>query len=734
MVTPLHSALLWACLLSAGSGLPSLQRAAKRSSQPPGTGGFEATDGGDSTSHTVSAASSTGFSAVQSYKDVHAERSSIARELFRALGEVSVDASAGSVHLEKPGPSASADASAGSIHLETPVATVSSGASAGSTHLEKQAAADAAVEIRADKATTKAGVVIAESATAIPKMALSSSVKQGIVSAAANASHTIVAAPAATSAPSTAAASSEVDASLVRLAANSSNAAQALHPPSKLPRGGNSSERPFASLARLEDKTGPFAKVVEEERHADRAAAGHSVGTVHSASTGVDGDRVRRPRIEMSSKTEALETPPPEAPAATAAAAIVTNERQQPGRTDADGTGASADAEQQLSPKGAMARSTSTTDLQQGSFAMLFGSRHGIALCLVVVALASIFGNACLAIGLCLYSAVWQRKKISAMRRFVEQMPVCKSSEIDMRLPTAGGYDCAFSKPLSSKMLLRLEACVQRPVAGSQLTAPLTKKTCVLYSSAVSKQLHDGVHPVPIAFACASVNFSVALVDSPGVTIDIKGSDVSLFDMSGGRYLERRSFERVPDDWQDFISSHRTSPHLSATLRSDGAALEFQECTLCVGAIVTLVGELHRDANGRLSMRPWLGDGCKDSCGIKQPRERWRTSWEDWSCVDATTVAADSIADSGIAAAQGAFGLSPSASRGVAEDDFAAPEDEADLRSDKVLISDNPELCRSGNPTSRRCWASQLCNLLQLRLGYCRALTAKKMKAGQRDV
>mmetsp|Transcript_62378 Transcript_62378/g.203545 ORF Transcript_62378/g.203545 Transcript_62378/m.203545 type:complete len:825 (-) Transcript_62378:597-3071(-) len=251
-----------------------------------------------------------------------------------------------------------------------------------------------------------------------------------------------------------------------------------------------------------------------------------------------------------------------------------------------------------------------------GGLAWLIGTRNRFAFCLlVVVATVSIFGNACFAAGMCLSSALWRRNKLGAMRRQVENLPVCRTSEIEQRLPASGGYDCMFSKPLSSKMLLRLEAYVQRPTGGSQLTAPLTKKTCVLYSSAVSRQLHDGMSPVPVAFSFASVNFTVALVDSPKTLIQVKGTDVSLFDMRQGRHVERRSFNSVPDDWQDFISSHRTSPHLSATLRSDGATLEFQECTLCVGALVTLVGELHRDANGVLSMRPWLGKSDEGSAG-----------------------------------------------------------------------------------------------------------------------
>jgi len=328
-----------------------------------------------------------------------------------------------------------------------------------------------------------------------------------------------------------------------------------------------------------------------------------------------------------------------------------------------------------------------STSLPDASHHSLVSQHRMVLLILVVIAGASIFGNACFAAGMCISSALWRRTKVSSVRRYVERLPVCGATEIAQRLPVvSGGYDCILSKPLSSKMLLRIEAVVERPVEGCQLMSPLTRKTCVLYSSAASRQLHDGVHPVPIAFAFASVNFAVRLVDAPEISVEIRGTDVSLFDMSRGRHVESRNFKRVPDDWQDFISSHRTSPHLSANLHTEGATLEFQECTLCVGARVTLVGELHRDANGTLSMRPWVGG--EEQATPETQRESWRTSWEDWSCVDTSAVDDDS---------------SPGArEHGDFKDGSGSTGDcyqhEAIARIEKVLISDNPELLRTFAP------------------------------------
>lgn len=304
-------------------------------------------------------------------------------------------------------------------------------------------------------------------------------------------------------------------------------------------------------------------------------------------------------------------------------------------------------------------------------------SSHRLAAWLLILGVSILlFGNACFAAGLCISSALWRRSKVGAMRKYVERLPVSRSAELSQRLPAAGGYDCAFSRPVSTKALVRIEVRVLRPSTGSQLTAPLTKRTCVLYSSAVSRQLHDGVHPVPIAFSFACVNFSVQLVDAPEMIIELKGSDVSLFDMYDGRWVEQKSFERIPDDWQDFISSHRTSPHLSSTLRSDSATLEFQECTLCVGALVSVVGELHRNANGTLSMRPWTGGTEASSPKARSPpRESWRTSWEDWSCEDSSNIVDSAHEDS-----------SPK-SQSEAE-----ASEEPSVRFEKVMVSDHPEL------------------------------------------
>lgn len=249
--------------------------------------------------------------------------------------------------------------------------------------------------------------------------------------------------------------------------------------------------------------------------------------------------------------------------------------------------------------------------------------RHWLALLVLLgAALASVVGSTCLAAGICVSSVLRRRVESGEARRTIERLPICSASEVENILPMAGGYDCAISRPLSSRKVLRVEARVQHPASGSLLTAPLTQQGCVIYSTVVTRQLHDGMRP-PVAMAFASVDFCVALEDDQSVRINVQGSDVSLFDMCAGQHTERKSYHCLPDKWHDFIERHRVSPHLTRELRSDGATLEFQECTLLVGARVTLAGELHRSADGELSLRPWAGRPSRS-----QVQEPGFTSWE----------------------------------------------------------------------------------------------------------
>jgi hypothetical protein len=304
--------------------------------------------------------------------------------------------------------------------------------------------------------------------------------------------------------------------------------------------------------------------------------------------------------------------------------------------------------------------------------------RHRLALVLlVVVATVALMSGLCLVTGF-LASFIWQRQCGSTTRSQVEELPICNGAEVERKLPASGGYDCIFSKPLSSCELLRIEARVEGPQAHcAELVAPLTGQACVLYSVAVSKQLHDGMHPVPVAFASASSDFVISLRDAPQTRINLRGEDVSLFDVGKGRCVQRKSFAAAPEHWQDFILTHRAAApgndwQTSSHLRADSTSLEFQECALHVGMLATFVGELHRGADGTLTLRPLqvesrsadIAGGHSRLNGF-EVQERWRTSWERDGC-EAANVATP-----------------------------RAGADEPKVKFDKVLASDDVQLLGS---------------------------------------
>lgn len=194
------------------------------------------------------------------------------------------------------------------------------------------------------------------------------------------------------------------------------------------------------------------------------------------------------------------------------------------------------------------------------------------------------------------------------LRGQVAALPLCSAADIARRLPASGSYDCCIPRPASSQRLLRFQARIEGPVSGAALVAPLTQQACVLFSASASRQLHDGVHPVTVAFQAAHVDFAVTLAEEPHTRVEVRGGEVSLFDVVSGRTEQVLPFPCAPDSWQDFVNAHRTTvvgaESTSAALRGDGAALEFQECALLVGSKVTLVGELLRGPTGNLSLQP----------------------------------------------------------------------------------------------------------------------------------
>lgn len=163
--------------------------------------------------------------------------------------------------------------------------------------------------------------------------------------------------------------------------------------------------------------------------------------------------------------------------------------------------------------------------------------------------------------------------------------------------------------PLNPGILMRLKGRVAASCAS--LSAPLSSQPCAMYCASVSQQRQDGVHQPPLAFRTAASDFRVLVEVADGeapVPLMVCGADVNLFDVSVGLFGASKRLEEASEAWRGFALAHlvqgfeaKAAFDLSAT----GAVLDFRESSLLVGAEVTCVGEVARDAGGALTLCPW---------------------------------------------------------------------------------------------------------------------------------
>lgn len=198
-------------------------------------------------------------------------------------------------------------------------------------------------------------------------------------------------------------------------------------------------------------------------------------------------------------------------------------------------------------------------------------------------------------------------------------MPVYTAEDVLKTVPVDSGYDCALAKPVSSGRPLRLEARVVGPSVGLPLRAPFSGRECVYYAAQASSPQGMRSKVTMASKSASSRSFLVSLVDAPQVCLEVRGEDMTMFSVRGdGRMEEQRALEAAPKLWKDFVVEHRGEHCLSDGNRKqthsrlnwspsmlNGSVLEFREEAILIGAKVTLVGEVLRDAFGSLSMQPW---------------------------------------------------------------------------------------------------------------------------------
>jgi hypothetical protein len=192
-----------------------------------------------------------------------------------------------------------------------------------------------------------------------------------------------------------------------------------------------------------------------------------------------------------------------------------------------------------------------------------------------------------------------------AIRDFVDTVAVTNGPEVVNQLAAAKVYECAITRPLSSKQLLRLEARVEEAISGFCLWSPLTQRACVHFVATVSR--HFGKRQVPLAYQTSGTDFIVSLLDAPHVRVEIQSQDVSTFDMLIGHCNHKRTRGSASQEWKGFLESNpvQTKTWKPSTKLAPQSELVFQETAILLGAKVTVLGELHRNSVGTLVLCPW---------------------------------------------------------------------------------------------------------------------------------
>ncbi|CAE7627051.1 hypothetical protein AK812_SmicGene34835 [Symbiodinium microadriaticum] len=218
------------------------------------------------------------------------------------------------------------------------------------------------------------------------------------------------------------------------------------------------------------------------------------------------------------------------------------------------------------------------------------------------------------------------------LRQLVLEAAVCQEENLEQVLPSAAGYDCALSKPVSSgcavKLLCRIEGALPGgPPPLGLLRAPLSQRSCVLFRSVA-----EGAMPKK---AEEAVDFQVSLVSAPWIRIDVLGHEVKLLETpfkDQEAFTPYQAFGDLPKHWKHFVSPvpEPKASFLPPIPAPPQPALErevfrFREELLQVGAEVILCGELIRDSSGRIFLQPWQENFENSS---------WRTSWELEGCLD----------------------------------------------------------------------------------------------------
>mmetsp|Transcript_105824 Transcript_105824/g.304105 ORF Transcript_105824/g.304105 Transcript_105824/m.304105 type:complete len:585 (+) Transcript_105824:139-1893(+) len=229
------------------------------------------------------------------------------------------------------------------------------------------------------------------------------------------------------------------------------------------------------------------------------------------------------------------------------------------------------------------------------------------------------FGAVVMMLALATISSVWRGKTSSdGLCQVVRHMPITSAAQIR-------------TTELNSGALVRLQGRVRCRPAGF-LTAPFSDRACAMYSASVTRCRHDSIHSPPLAYHAARNDFVLEVAGEPGVSLLVHSHDVELFSMAEGLHVREHVFSAAPEPCRGFVMSHMLAASDASAqfgacvdLSSDGTDLEFRECALLEGALVSCVGQIVRDRKGDLGLHPWqpesVDSGAGRSTGVRWLRD-----------------------------------------------------------------------------------------------------------------
>lgn len=219
------------------------------------------------------------------------------------------------------------------------------------------------------------------------------------------------------------------------------------------------------------------------------------------------------------------------------------------------------------------------------------------------------FGALVMMLALATISSVWRGKTSSdGLCQVVRQIPITPAAQIR-------------TTELNSGALVRLQGRVRCRPAGC-LTAPFSDRACAMYSASVTRCRHDNIHSPPLAYHAVRNDFVLEVAGEPGVSLLVHSHDVELFSMAEGLHVREHVFSAAPEPCRGFVVSHMLAASDASSqfgacvdLSSDGADLEFKECALLEGALVSCVGQIVRDRKGDLGLHPWQPESVDSGSG-----------------------------------------------------------------------------------------------------------------------